>query len=271
MAGRLDGKVAVIVGAGSSGDGLSNGRAASILFAREGAKIFAIDVDTESLLETCRAVEQEKGVIDSAVCDIRDSEAVKAAIDKCLQRFGAIDVLHNNVGIASTGGILAISDEEWDRVIGINTVGLRNTCRAVLPAMEAGGGGAIVNVSSLLSHLALRRIHNIAYSVSKAGLEQLTRVIAMEYAPKKIRANNLVLGLIETPQIRAGYERRRKIPGNEAEADRIWRDRGLLPPMGRQGSPWEVAKAALFLASDDSSYITGVDLRIDGGLANVLA
>lgn len=262
----------MIVGAGASGDGLSNGRAASIIFAREGAQIFAIDANGESLLETCSAVEQEnKGGVDHAICDIRDAAAVKAAIDKCLQRFGTVNVLHNNVGIASTGGILAIPDEEWDRVIDINLVGLRNTCRAVLPAMEAGGGGAIVNVSSLLSHLALRRIHNIAYSVSKAGLEQLTRVIAMEYAPKNIRANNLVLGLIETPQIRAGYERRRKIPGNEAEADRIWHERGLLPPMGRQGNPWEVAKAALFLACDDSSYITGADLRIDGGLANVLA
>jgi NAD(P)-dependent dehydrogenase (short-subunit alcohol dehydrogenase family) len=151
-----------------------------------------------------------------------------------------------------------------------NVTGFRNTCRAVLPVMEAAGGGAIVNVSSLLSHLALRRIHNVAYAVSKAGLEALTRVIAMEYAPKGIRANNLVLGLIETPQIRASYERRRAIPGNEAEADRIWNGRNALAPMGRQGTPWEVARAALFLACDDSSYITGVDLRIDGGLANVL-
>jgi NAD(P)-dependent dehydrogenase (short-subunit alcohol dehydrogenase family) len=270
MPGRLEGKVAVVVGAGSSGDGLSNGRAASILFAREGAKIFAIDANAGSLLETCAAVEKEGGTVESCVADICDARAVNDAIAKCVQRFGGIGVLHNNVGVASTGGIVAISDAEWDRVIDTNTTGARNTCRAVLPVMEAGGGGAIVNVSSLLSHLALRNIHNVAYAISKAGLEALTRVIAMEYAPRGIRANNLVLGLIETPQIRASYERRRKLPGNEAEADRIWAGRTRLAPMGRQGTPWEVARAALFLACEDSSYITGVDLRIDGGLANVL-
>jgi NAD(P)-dependent dehydrogenase (short-subunit alcohol dehydrogenase family) len=270
MSARLEGKVAVVVGAGSSGSGLSNGRAAAILFAREGAKVFAMDANADSLLATRAEIEKEGGTVETCVADIIDAKAVAASIEQCVRRFGTVNVLHNNVGIASTGGIGSISDEEWDRVVDTNLTGARNTCRAVLPVMAAAGGGAIVNVSSLLSRLALRNIHNIAYSVSKAGLEQLTRVIAMEYAAKGIRANNLVLGLIETPQIRASYERRRQLPGNEAEADRIWLGRGRLAPLGRQGTPWEVAKAALFLASDESSYITGVDLRIDGGLFNVL-
>lgn len=270
MTDRLKDRVIVVVGAGSSGNGMSNGRAASIRFAQEGATVFAIDQDAESLEVTRDAVKQAGGVIDVATCDIRDREGVQEAIDRCVRRFGTIDGLHNNVGVASTGGICAISDEEWNRVLDINLVGLRNTCRAVLPVMTTNGRGAIVNVSSLLSQLTLRNIHNVAYSVSKAALEAMTRDIAVEYASRGIRANNLVLGLIETPQIRANYERRRAIPGNEVEADRIWRGRSMLAPLGRQGTPWEVANAALFLISDESSYITGTNLLIDGGLANIL-
>lgn len=270
MTDRLKDRVVVVVGAGSSGSGMSNGRAASVLFARHGAKVFAIDQHVESMRETCAAVEREGATVDSAVCDIRDSARVRAAIDQCVSRFGTVDALYNNVGVASTGGVCVISDEEWDRVVDINVIGLRNTCRAVLPVMEAKGRGSIVNVSSLLSRLTLRRIHNVAYTASKAALEAMTRDIAIEYAPKGVRANNLILGLIDTPQIRANYERRRAIPGNEAEADRIWLGRSMLPPLGRQGTPWEVANAALFLLSDESSYITGANLVIDGGLANLL-
>ena len=268
--GRLQNKVAVIVGAGSSGTGLSNGRAVSQLFAREGAKIFAVDRDVASLEETCRAVAGDGGTIRSAIVDITDARAVCAAIEQCVAQYEIINVLHNNVGIASTGGIASLSDEEWERVLDINLSGIRNTCRAILPVMERAGGGAIVNTSSLLSHLTLRKIQNVAYAVAKAGLEAMTRVIASEYADRGIRANNLILGLIDTPQVRGNYERRRTIPGNEQEADRIWWGRGQLAPIGRQGTPWEVAQAALFLASDESSYVTGTDLRIDGGLANLL-
>ncbi len=270
MAGRLEGRVAVVIGAGSSGEGLSNGRAAAALFAREGARVFAVDARAETLEPTRDMIQKEGSAVECFAADITDRQAVVEAMKKCVAVFGSINILHNNVGIASTGGVTAISYEEWDRVIATNLTGALNTCRAALPHMEAAGKGAIVNVSSLLSRLALKHIHNIAYSASKAGLEQLTRDIAMEYAPKGIRANNLVLGLIDTPQIRAAYERRRKLPGNEAEADRIWTHRGKLPPMGRQGTAWEVAQAALFLVSDESSYITGVDLKIDGGLCMAL-
>jgi NAD(P)-dependent dehydrogenase (short-subunit alcohol dehydrogenase family) len=270
MADRLAGKVAVISGAGSSGPGLSTGRAAALLFAQEGARVFALDVNEASLRETCDAIAAKGGVVDSAVVDIRNPEAVEQAVARCIATFGTIDVLHNNVGVGSTGGIVTISDEEWTRVMQTNLVGARNTCRAVLPIMEKAGRGSIINTSSLLSGRSLRKIANVAYAVSKAGLEALTRVIALEYAPIGIRANNLVLGLIDAPVVRAAYERRRSIPGNEAEADRIWSNRSRFPPLGRQGTPWEVAQAALFLASDESSYVTGTDLRVDGGLMVVL-
>jgi NAD(P)-dependent dehydrogenase (short-subunit alcohol dehydrogenase family) len=266
--GRLHGKVAVVMGAGSSGEGTSIGRAIATLFAQEGAKVFAVDVDAQSLGQTARRVAEAGGAIESFVADVTDATAMARAMTRCAQTFGSIDVLVNNVGIAGTGGVAAIGEDEWHKLLATNLGGAFHATRAVLPFMEQAGGGAIVNVSSLLSSKTLRRIANIGYSVSKAGLEQLTRVIAVEYAPRNIRANNLVLGLIDTPQVRGAYERRRKIHG--AEADRIWEARAAMAPLARQGTALEVAKAALFLASDESSYVTGTDLRIDGGLALVL-
>jgi NAD(P)-dependent dehydrogenase (short-subunit alcohol dehydrogenase family) len=270
MTGRLDGKVAMISGAGSSAPGMSSGRATALLFAREGAKVFATDADAAQLRETVDAIRCESGIIDSATVDIRDRTAIEQAVIKCVQSFGTIDILHNNVGVGSTGGVVAISEEEWSRVLDTNLIGTRQVCRAVLPVMEKQQRGSIINTSSLLSGRSLRKIANVAYSVSKAGVEALTRVIALEYASKGIRANNLILGLIDTPAIRVAYERRRAIPGNEEAADRIWNNRSTFPPLGRQGTPWEAAQAALFLASDESSYITGIDLRVDGGLSDVL-
>jgi NAD(P)-dependent dehydrogenase (short-subunit alcohol dehydrogenase family) len=270
MGERLRGKVALVSGAASSEPGVGAGRAAAQLFAREGASVFAIDANTAMLRETHDAIVAECGTVESLVVDIRDRAMCEEAVRLCCTRFGTIDVLHNNVGVGSTGGVVAISEEEWLRVMDTNLEGARNICRAVLPVMERAGRGSIVNTSSLLSHRGLRNIHNVAYSVSKAGIEALTRVISLEYASKGIRANNLILGLIDTPAIRAAYERRRAIPGNEDAADHIWHNRSTFPPLGRQGTPWEAAQAALFLASDESSYVTGIDLRVDGGLANVL-
>ncbi len=268
MPARLEGKVAVVMGAGSSGEGMSNGRASAVLFAREGARVFAVDSSADNLAGTRAMIEAEGGTLECFSADITRAEQVQAAVARCVEVFGGISILLNNVGIGGTGGATAISFEDWDRVIETNLKGALITCRAVLPVMEKAGTGSIVNVSSLLSRLALRKISNIAYSASKAGLEQLTRVIAVEYAPKGIRANNLVLGLIDTPQVRGGYERRRKI--QPEEADRIWLGRSQFPAMLRQGTPWDIAYAALFLASDESRYITGADLPIDGGLAILL-
>src|SRR5262249_520156 len=212
--------------------GISNGRAAALLFAREGARVFALDVDEMSLRATHEAVVAEGGAIASAVADVRDKTAIERAVAESVVPFGTIDVLHNHVAVGSTGGVVAISADEWSRVIDINLIGVRNMCRAVLPIMERGGRGSIINVSSLLAARGLRKIHNVAYSVSKAGVEALTRVVALEYASKGIRANNLILGLIDTPVIRDAYERRRAIPGNEAEADGIWSTRNAFPPLG---------------------------------------
>jgi NAD(P)-dependent dehydrogenase (short-subunit alcohol dehydrogenase family) len=266
--GRLNGKVAVITGAGASGKGMSIGRALAACFAQEGARVFALDIDRASLEETVALVKGAGGHITPDVVDVGDADAVAASMRRCMETCGRLDVLVNNVGISGTGGAAAIALDEWERLLAVNVGGALHACRAVLPLMEEGGGGAIVNISSLLSRLALRRIANVGYSVSKAALEQLTRVIAVEYAPRRIRANNLVLGLIDTPQVRSSYERRRALQPDAA--DRIWASRSLMAPLERQGTPFEVAKAAAFLASDDASYITGADLRIDGGLALLL-
>ena len=162
--GRLAGKVAMIIGAGSvpGSTGVSNGYAAAKVFASEGARIFAVDVDQAALSHTSDAVLADGGVIRSAIADVRNVEQVQAAVAQCVEAYGAIDVLHNNVGVGSTGGIVTIPDEEWTRVLDTNLVGIRNTCRAVLPIMEKARRGSIINVSSLLASRALRRIPNVA-------------------------------------------------------------------------------------------------------------
>ena len=261
----------MIVGAASTGGTavMSTGRAAALLFAKEGARVFAVDYDAAALKETHDAVVAAGGTAGSAVADVRDAQAMARAVAQCYEQFGALHVVHNNVGVGSTGGVTSISEEEWSRVVDINLSGIRNSCRAALPVMEKCGGGSIINVSSLLSVRGLRKIHNVAYAVSKAGVEALTRVIALEYADRNIRANNLILGLIDTPAVRGAYERRRALPGNAEEADRIWTQRSKFAPLGRMGTPLEVANAALFLASDESSYITGTDIWIDGGISLV--
>lgn len=269
MVGRLEGRVAVVVGAGTIGEGVGNGRATAVLFAREGARVFAIDRDPASLELTRQAIRDEGGVIECYTADVTVPDQVRDAMQRCASIFGGINVLHNNVGITKAGGAVQTSKEDWDRVLLTNLTSAFLTCREALPIMEASGKGSIINVSSLLAMRTRRTISYLSYSVSKAGLNQLTREIASQYAPKNIRANNLVLGSIDTPQIRESYNGEggvRQIFGDE-EADRLLRERDKKAPMGRQGTPWEVAQAALFLASDESSYTTGSDIYIDGGLA----
>lgn len=265
MAGRLQDKVAVIMGAGSVSAGIGNGRGAAILFAREGAKIFAVDRSEEALEITRDAVLAEGGEIECFVADVSDPVAVQAAADRCVERFGTILVLMNNVGITVAGGVTSTTLESWEKMLRINLTSAFLAAQSMVPVMVKGGGGSVINISSGLGSRQRRSIQYISYSVSKAALESLTRCIAMEFATSGVRANNLILGPIDTPHIQVSYADVRATYGDD-EADRLLAKRDSMAPMGRQGTGWDVANAALFLACEESAYTTGSDIFIDGGL-----
>jgi NAD(P)-dependent dehydrogenase (short-subunit alcohol dehydrogenase family) len=260
MGSRVAGKVALVVGAGSVGPGWGNGRAAAVLYAREGAKVFAVDCNASAAEETARIIAEEGGDCAVFTADASRGEEVAAFVAACGERFGRIDILHNNVGIVEVGGPVEASEESWDHVVAVNQRSMFLTCKQVLPWMERQGGGAIVNISSIAA-IRGAGVHYVSYTASKAAVLGLTRSIALQYAPKHIRANAILPGLMNTPMIREPL--RAAYGGDVARMIEI-RDRQC--PMGHMGDAWDVAHAALFLASDEARYITGVELAVDGGL-----
>jgi len=260
MAERLKDKVAIITGAGTSGEGVGNGKAAALLFAREGASIAAVDIDLKAAEKTAREIESEGGKAIAIAGDVSRSSDIRKIVDTTIERFGHIDVVHNNVGIEITGDPITTTEEDWDRVHAVNLKSVFLMCKYAIPHMERRGGGAIVNVSSVAS-IRWSPVPYFSYHTSKAALNHMTRVIARQYAPKNIRCNVILLGMMDTPHIRTYY---RDKPA--AEVEQIMRQRDRHCPMGRQGSAWDGAHAALFLASDEARYITGAELIVDGGL-----
>lgn len=257
---QMTDKVVLVTGAGSVGEGWGNGKAAAVLYAREGAKILAVDRNPEAAEETRRIIESEGGVCFTLTADVAKTTDVAQMVQACMDHFGRIDVLHNNVGIAEIGGPVEASEESWNRVIAVNQTSVFLTCKHVLPHMEKQRSGAIVNIASVA---AIRWIGfpYAAYSASKAAIIALTKNVAMQYAPYGIRANCILPGLMDTPMIR---EPLKAAYGGDIEAMR--EQRHQQSPMARMGDAWDVAHAALFLASDNARYITGVDLVVDGGL-----
>lgn len=262
MAGRLQGKVAIVCGAGSTpGETLGNGRATALLFAREGARVMLVDRDAASAQETLRQIAALGGAAFAHEADVSREDDCRRIAETCLAREGRIDVLHNNVGVGTLGGPVETSEAEWDRVLDTNLKSVFLTCKHVLPAMERQGAGAIVNVSSVGAVRFSEAYPLAAYGASKGGVNALTRAIAMQYAQKGVRANAIMPGLIETPMAVDEPARRLGI-----ERARFARVRSESVPMRRMGEAWDVAYAALFLASDEAKYVTGVVLAVDGGL-----
>ena len=246
---RLQDRVALLFGAGSSGPGWGNGKATAITYAREGARVIAIDIDLEAARETEAAIRAEGLEGEAAAVDVTRSDDVRALVDEIAGRLGRIDILHNNVGITAMGGPIEESEESWRRVLDINLTGAFLTCKHVLPYMLRQKKGAIVNISSLA---AIRYTYPYSsYYASKAGLNQFTVGVAMQYAKDGIRANVIMPGMMNTPLI---Y---RQIAGQYASPEDMVQARDAACPMGRMGTAWEIANAALFLASDEASYITG--------------
>ncbi len=256
---RMKNKVVLVFGAGSVGPGFGNGKAAAVAYAREGGRVVCVDVDLDAAKNTLDVIEAEGGTGLALAADVTRSIDIAAVVEKTMERFGRIDVLHNNVGINLPGGAAEATEESWRRVIDVNLTSAFLTCKAVLPIMERQGGGAIVNISSLAS-IRWTGYPYVSYYASKAALNHFTRAIAIEYAAKGIRANAILPGVMDTPHIQ------KQISGYYASPDEMKAKRDAISPMKRQGDGWDIAWASVFLASDEARYITGIELPIDGGL-----
>jgi NAD(P)-dependent dehydrogenase (short-subunit alcohol dehydrogenase family) len=257
---RLQNKVAIVVGAGQTpGDTIGNGRATAILFAREGARVALVDRYAESARETQAMIEAEGGACFVCEADITRAADCQAFAQATLDAYGRIDILHNNVGIgAGDAGVVNLSEEAWDRILDVNLKGTFLSCQQVLPVMRQQQQGCIINISSIA---AVCSIGLTAYKISKAGVNALTQAMAMGNAKYGIRVNAIMPGLINTPMAIEGLAKARRM----AKEDLI-RERDAQVPLGGQmGTAWDVAYAALFLASDEARFITGVVLPVDGG------
>ena len=261
MSKRVDGKVVLVVGAGSIAPGWGNGKAAAVLYAREGAKVFAADINLAAAEETKKIIDNEGGVCLAYQVDVSNAEQVEAMVEQCLKTYGRIDILHNNVGIIDSVGVVEMTEESWDKVMTVNVKGIFLACKYCIPYMEKQGGGAIVNISSIAS-LRYTGYPSASYNASKGAVNQLTQNIALQYAEKAIRANCVLPGLMHTPMIdesmTGGY--------GDIDIKEMLRMRNEMCPMKKMGDAWDVAYAALFLASDEARYITGTNLVVDGGL-----
>ena len=258
---RLQGKVAIVTGAGSVGPGWGNGRAVAVLFAQAGATIFAVDRQLDAMDETLRRIEEAGGTVTAYACDVTDSDAVARMVEHCRATYGRVDILVNNVGGSAPGGPVALDEERWDAQIALNLKSVYLTCKHVLPLMEAQGGGAIVNTAST-SGLRWTGSAQVAYAASKAGVIQLSRVVAVEYAPKGIRVNTVVPGQLHTPMVEA------RLAGQRTGGDlgKLLDSRLARIPLGFMGDGRDTANAALFLASDEARFITGTEIVVDGGM-----
>ncbi|MGY2050654.1 SDR family NAD(P)-dependent oxidoreductase [Methylobacterium sp. JK268] len=257
---QLKDKVAIVFGAGSVGPGWGNGKATATLFARNGAAVVCVDINRAAAEETVRIIESEGGRATAASCDVTDSASVAAVVADTVGRHGRIDVLHNNVGYAQMGGPVELDEADWQRTLDLNVTGCFLTCKHVLPHMLAQRSGAIVNVSSIAA-VRYTGYPYAAYYAAKAAVNNFTMGIALQYARDGIRANAIMPGMMNTPLIH------QQIAGQYADPEEMVRARDAVCPMGRMGTAWDVAQAALFLASDAAGYITGVSLPVDGGFS----
>jgi len=260
MTDRLRDKAALVLGAGSVGEGVGNGRAIATLFAREGARVAGADVRLAAAEETARLIAAEGGKMLALEADVTKEADLQRAVDATVKAFGRIDILVNNVGGSIPGDAEAISPEAWRQQFEFNLHYVHASTRIVAPLMVKQGGGAIVNISSIA---ALRHLGNelAAYAASKAALLQFSRVCAVRYAPHGVRVNTVVPGLMNTPLV---AERLAKSQGGDAAA--LIARRHARTPTGKMGDAWDVAWAVVYLASDEAKFVTGTEIVVDGAL-----
>jgi len=262
---RLKDKIAIITGAGQTpGETIGNGRATALLFAREGAKVLLVDRRPDSAEETRRMIEAEGGRASVLAADVTQAEDCRIVPVRCTEMFGRVDVLVNNVGIGGgDSGLMKLKEENWDRIMDTNLKSMFLMCQSVMPYFVKQGAGAIVNISSIA---AIASMNLIAYKVSKAGVNALTHAVAMGAAPKGIRVNAIMPGLIHTPMAIEGWAEATGKPKEEIVRARNER----VPLKGGMGRAWDIAHAALFLASDEAKFITAAVLPVDGGQSGLI-
>ena len=261
MTRRLEGRIAIVTGAGCVGPGWGNGRATAVRFAEEGAKIFAVDLNPDALEETIERTRNVGGEIVGHICDITDGDAVAAMVRACVDHFGRVDILVNNVGGSAKGGPADMTEDVWDKQVDFNLKSVYLTCRNVLPVMEKQQSGAIVNTSST-SGMRWTGAAQSAYAATKAAVIQFSKVVAVEYAAKGVRVNTVVPGQLHTPMVEA------RLAGQRAggDVDALLAQRLARIPLGFMGDGRDTANAALFLASDEARFITGTEIVVDGGM-----
>lgn len=260
--GRLAGKSVFVTGAGSVGTGWGNGRAIAVRFAQEGALVFGVDRDADRLAETAALIAQAGGRFAAGACDVTSSTSIAAAIAQCVAEFGRLDVLVNNVGGSAKGGPVEMSEEVWDAQIDHNLKSVFLTCKHALPHMLAQGSGNVINISST-SGLRWTGAAQIAYAATKAGVIQFSRVLAVQYAQQGIRANTVVPGQLHTPMVEVRLAGQRA--GGDVEA--LLRERQARIPLPFMGDGRDTANAALYLACDESRFVTGTEIVVDGGMS----
>jgi len=262
MTERFAGRIALVTGAGSVGPGWGNGRAIAFGLAREGAMVIGVDRDPAAMAETAARIAEIGGRFEPVTCDVTDSAAIAAMVGDIVARHGRVDVLVNNVGGSAAGGPVEMAEEVWDRQIAHNLKSVFLMLKHVLPVMERQGAGAVVNLAST-SGIRWTGAAQVAYAASKAGVIQLSRVVAVQYAAKGIRVNTVVPGQMHTPMVEARLAGQRA--GGDVEA--LLAQRLARIPLGFAGDGRDTAAAVLFLASDEARFVTGTELIVDGGMS----
>lgn len=265
---RLEDRIAIVVGGGQQpGETMGNGRATAIRFAQEGAKVLVVDKNLEAAEETGRIIAGDGGIASALAADITREADCRAIADTCVERYGRIDILHNNVGRSEGDRPTPDMDADmWDTLFAMNLKGMFMTCKHVLPVMRAQRAGVILNVSSIASICARReptQRSGVTYKTSKGAVNTLTHHIALENAEFGVRCNAILPGLIDTPM---AIERRARERNVDRDAVRRERDE-RVPLLRRMGTAWDVANAAVFLASDEAQYVTALIMPVDGGLS----
>ena len=249
--GRLDGKVAIVTGAGSSGPGVGNGRATATLFAREGARVLLVDQTEERAEETRQMIAAEGGVASTMQADVTDIGDCERMVAACVERYGRLDILDNNVGISRRGTVVEVSEADWDHIMAVNVKSIVLASKFAIPEMVKAGGGSIINISSIAG---LRAHSSTPYTASKAAVIGLTMSMAADHGPDGIRTNCIAPGLVYTPMVAPRMD------------DDLRRIRSGAAPLRTEGTAWDIGNAALFLASEEARWINGVTLPVDAGL-----
>ena len=252
--GRMEGKVAIVTGAGSSGPGIGNGKAAAVLFAREGAKVLLADQVLARAEETLELILQEGGQASAFEANVIKAEDCRRMVEAAVERYGRLDVLDNNVGISRRGTVVEVQEEDWDFVMAVNVKSIVLSSKYAIPKMMETGGGSIINISSIAG---LRAHSSTPYTASKAAVIGLTMSMAADHGPDGIRVNCIAPGLIFSPMVAPRMD------------DDLREIRKSAAPLRTEGDSWDVGYAALYLASDESRWVNGITLPVDAGLTTL--